>query len=148
MEQKIGNNNGRIIAIITMCFIFAMISFVTNMGAPFGNIWGFKYSWAAMMGNFMNFAAYLFMGIPAGKMIENKGYKKTALIALAVGTIGLMIQYLSSIFGDDIPVFTLSSGAVCLNLIIYLLGAFICGFCVCMLNTVVCLLYTSPSPRD
>ena len=137
MEQKIGNNNGRIIAIITMCFIFAMISFVTNMGAPFGNIWGFKYSWAAMMGNFMNFAAYLFMGIPAGKMIENKGYKKTALIALAVGTIGLMIQYLSSIFGDDIPVFTLSSGAVCLNLIIYLLGAFICGFCVCMLNTVV-----------
>ena len=137
MEQKSVNNNGRVIAIITMCFIFAMISFVTNMGAPFGNIWGFKYSWAAMMGNFMNFAAYLFMGIPAGKMIENKGYKKTALIALAVGTIGLMIQYLSSIFGDDIPVFTLSSGAVCLNLIIYLLGAFICGFCVCMLNTVV-----------
>ena len=137
MEQNNGNNNGRVIAIITMCFIFAMISFVTNMGAPFGNIWGFKYSWAAMMGNFMNFAAYLFMGIPAGKMIENKGYKKTALIALAVGTIGLMIQYLSSIFGDDIPVFTLSSGAVCLNLIIYLLGAFICGFCVCMLNTVV-----------
>ena len=93
MEQNNGNNNGRVIAIITMCFIFAMISFVTNMGAPFGNIWGFKYSWAAMMGNFMNFAAYLFMGIPAGKMIENKGYKKTALIALAVGTIGLMIQY-------------------------------------------------------
>ena len=137
MEQKSVNNNGRVIAIITMCFIFAMISFVTNMGAPFGNIWGFKYSWAAMMGNFMNFAAYLFMGIPAGKMIESKGYKKTALIALAVGTIGLMIQYLSSIFGDDIPVFNLSSGAVCLNLIIYLLGAFICGFCVCMLNTVV-----------
>ena len=137
MEQNNGNNNGRVIAIITMCFIFAMISFVTNMGAPFGNIWGFKYSWAAMMGNFMNFAAYLFMGIPAGKMIESKGYKKTALIALAVGTIGLMIQYLSSIFGDDIPVFNLSSGAVCLNLIIYLLGAFICGFCVCMLNTVV-----------
>ena len=134
MEQKSVNNNGRVIAIITMCFIFAMISFVTNMGAPFGNIWGFKYSWAAMMGNFMNFAAYLFMGIPAGKMIESKGYKKTALIALAVGTIGLMIQYLSSIFGDDIPVFNLSSGAVCLNLIIYLLGAFICGFCVCKIG--------------
>ena len=26
-------NNGKLIAIITMCFIFAMISFVTNMGA-------------------------------------------------------------------------------------------------------------------
>ena len=54
------------VAIITMCFIFAMISFVTNMGAPFGNIWGFTYPWAGMMGNMMNFAAYLFMGIPAG----------------------------------------------------------------------------------
>ena len=137
MEQKIGNSNSRIVAIITMCFIFAMISFVTNMGAPFGNIWGFKYTWASMMGNMMNFAAYLFMGIPAGKMLESKGYKKTALIALAVGTIGLLIQYMSSLFGDDIVVFTLESGAVCLNLIIYLLGAFGCGFCVCMLNTVV-----------
>ena len=96
MEQKIGNSNSRIVAIITMCFIFAMISFVTNMGAPFGNIWGFKYTWASMMGNMMNFAAYLFMGIPAGKMLESKGYKKTALIALAVGTIGLLIQYMSS----------------------------------------------------
>ena len=131
MEQKIGNKNSRIVAIITMCFIFAMISFVTNMGAPFGNIWG------SMMGNFMNFAAYLFMGIPAGKMLESKGYKKTALIALAFGIVGLLVQYLSSLFGDDIVVFTLKSGAVCLNLIIYLLGAFICGFCVCMLNTVV-----------
>jgi len=28
------NKNGKVIAIITMCFIFAMISFVTNMGAP------------------------------------------------------------------------------------------------------------------
>ncbi len=137
MEQKIGNKNSRLVAIITMCFIFAMISFVTNMGAPFGNIWGFKYTWASMMGNMMNFAAYLFMGIPAGKMLESKGYKKTALIALAVGAIGLLIQYLSSIFGDSTVVFTLSSGAVCLNLIIYLLGAFVCGFCVCMLNTVV-----------
>ena len=137
MEQKVGSSNVRIIAIITMCFIFAMISFVTNMGAPFGNIWGFKYSWASMMGNLMNFAAYLFMGIPAGKMIASKGYKKTALIALAVGCIGLLVQYLSSLFGDDIPVFEAGGGAVCLNLIIYLLGAFICGFCVCMLNTVV-----------
>ena len=62
-------NNGKLIAIITMCFIFAMISFVTNMGAPFGNIWGFEYPFAKAWGNLMNFAAYLFMGIPAGKML-------------------------------------------------------------------------------
>lgn len=133
-QQK---KNGNIVAIITMCFIFAMISFVTNMAAPFGNIWGNTYSWAGMMGNMMNFAAYLFMGIPAGKMLVKYGYKKTALIALAVGAVGLIVQYLSSLFGADIATFTYDGQVIALNLIIYLLGAFICGFCVCMLNTVV-----------
>ena len=89
-------NNGKLIAIITMCFIFAMISFVTNMGAPFGNIWGFEYPFAKAWGNLMNFAAYLFMGIPAGKMLIKYGYKKTALTALVVGIVGLVFQYLSS----------------------------------------------------
>ena len=131
------NNNGKLIAIITMCFIFAMISFVTNMGAPFGNIWGFEYPFAKAWGNLMNFAAYLFMGIPAGKMLIKYGYKKTALTALVVGIIGLALQYISSIAGDGTYVFTYDSIPVALNLIIYLLGAFICGFCVCMLNTVV-----------
>lgn len=115
-----------IVAIVTMCFIFAMISFVTNMAAPFGNIWGHQYSWAGMMGNMMNFAAYLFMGIPAGKMLVKVGYKKTTLIALAVGFIGICVQYVSS--------FESLAGAA---IYVYLLGAFICGFCVCMLNTVV-----------
>ena len=90
------NQNSNIVAIVTMCFIFAMISFVTNMGAPFGNIWGVKYEWAKMLGNMMNFAAYLFMGIPAGKMLTKIGYKKTALVALAVGVVGLLVQLLSS----------------------------------------------------
>ena len=130
-------NNSKLIAIITMCFIFAMISFVTNMGAPFGNIWGFTYPFAKAWGNLMNFAAYLFMGIPAGKMLIKYGYKKTALIALIVGIIGLAFQYISSIAGDGTYLFTYDGIPVALNLIIYLLGAFICGFCVCMLNTVV-----------
>jgi hypothetical protein len=47
-QQK---NNTQIVAIVTMCFIFAMISFVTNMGAPFGNIWGFTYPFAKAWGN-------------------------------------------------------------------------------------------------
>ena len=122
MTQKKTN----MVAIITMCFIFAMISFVTNMAAPFGNIWKGQYSWAGMMGNMMNFAAYLFMGIPAGKMLVKVGYKKTTLIALAVGFIGICIQWLSSraFLGNS-------------AIYVYLLGAFVCGFCVCMLNTVV-----------
>ena len=132
-EQK---KNGSLIAIITMFFIFAMISFVTNMAAPFGNIWGFKYEWAGMAGNLMNFTAYLFMGIPAGNMLIKFGYKKTALIALAVGAIGLSIQLLSSVVGDNVVVIG-GENPTTLNLFIYLLGALVCGFCVCMLNTVV-----------
>ena len=122
MTQKKTN----MVAIVTMCFIFAMISFVTNMAAPFGNIWGNQYEWSKMAGNLMNFAAYLFMGIPAGKMLIKIGYKKTTLIALAVGFIGIVIQWLSSraFLGDS-------------AIYVYLLGAFVCGFCVCMLNTVV-----------
>ncbi|MDE6696225.1 MAG: MFS transporter [Muribaculaceae bacterium] len=120
-----------------MFFIFAMISFVTNMAAPFGNIWGFRYEWAGMAGNLMNFTAYLFMGIPAGNMLIKYGYKKTALIALAVGAIGLTIQLLSSYVGNDVVVYGEGPSATTLNLFIYLLGALVCGFCVCMLNTVV-----------
>ena len=123
MSEKKQSN---LVAIITMCFIFAMISFVTNMAAPFGNIWKGEYSWAGMMGNMMNFAAYLFMGIPAGKMLLKVGYKNTTLIALATGFVGICIQYLSS--------FSFLGGSA---IYVYLLGAFICGFCVCMLNTVV-----------
>ncbi len=136
MEQN-QNKQGNLIAIITMMFLFAMISFVTNLAAPIGVIWGNNYSWAGMMGNMMNFLAYLFMGIPAGKMLIKYGYKKTAVIALAVGFIGIFTQYLSSIVGGDTTVFTAQGQPVLLNFIIYLLGAFICGFSVCMLNTVV-----------
>lgn len=115
-------NEKNIVAIITMFFIFAMISFVTNMAAPFGNIWGMTYNWAGMAGNLMNFTAYLVMGIPAGNMLIKYGYKKTALIALIVGAVGLGIQLLSGVVN---------------NIYVYLLGALVCGFCVCMLNTVV-----------
>lgn len=114
-------------AIITMMFLFAMIAFVTNMAAPFGTIWKQHYEWAGMMGNMMNFAAYLFMGIPAGMMITKYGYKKTALVALALGFIGIGIQYVSS---------TMDGNAIS-TYVVYLLGAFVCGFCVCILNTVV-----------
>ena len=120
--SQTNKNQTNLVAIITMFFIFAMISFVTNMAAPFGNIWGMSYNWAGMAGNLMNFTAYLIMGIPAGNMLIKYGYKKTALIALIIGAIGLGVQLLSGVVN---------------NIFVYLLGALICGFCVCMLNTVV-----------
>jgi FHS family L-fucose permease-like MFS transporter len=126
--------------IAIMFALFAMISFVTNLAAPFGTIWRNEYTGSnvlGMMGNMMNFLAYLFMGIPAGNMLVKIGYKKTALIAMAVGVIGLFTQFLSSKIGADTAVLTSGAFVIKLNFIIYLLGAFICGFCVCMLNTVV-----------
>ena len=130
-QQK---QNGNLVAIITMFFIFAMISFVTNLAAPFGTIWRNEYAGSntlGMMGNMMNFLAYLFMGIPAGNMLVKIGYKKTALIAMAVGFLGLFTQYLSSLFGANVEVFAFGEYVIKLNFVIYLLGAFICGFCVC-----------------
>jgi FHS family L-fucose permease-like MFS transporter len=128
---------GNVIAITTMIFLFAMISFVTNLAAPIGVIWknqpAFEGSnFLGMLGNMMNFLAYLFMGIPAGKLLTNIGYKKTALAAIAVGFLGVLIQFLSGIVGVGSELFGLPT-----NFYVYLLGAFIAGFSVCMLNTVV-----------
>ena len=130
MENQ--SKNGNIIAIITMMFLYAMISFVTNLAAPIGVIWKnvFADSGSAnmigMLGNAMNFLAYLFMGIPAGKLLTKIGYKKTALTGIATGFVGVLIQFLSGKFGADISGFA-----------VYLFGAFISGFAVCILNTVV-----------
>ena len=123
--------NGNIIAIITMVFLFGMISFVTNLAAPLGNIWKMQPQIAGsnalgMMGNMMNFLAYAIMGIPAGNLLSKIGYKKTILAAIAVGFLGVFVQFLSGVVAS-FPT----------NFVVYLLGAFICGFSVCMLNTVV-----------
>ena len=112
METTQSKSNGRLIAIIAMFFIFAMISFVTNLAAPIGTIWGNEFegnSVLGMMGNMMNFLAYLFMGIPAGNLLVKIGYKKTALWAMAVGVIGLFVQYLSGVIGTDTALFSMTS---------------------------------------
>lgn len=130
LEKQNVKQNGSIIAIITMMFLYAMISFVTNLAAPIGNIWKGLPEIAGsntlgMLGNFMNFFAYLFMGIPAGKLLTKIGYKKTAMLGIGIGFIGVLIQFLSSMPEGLIGFYT------------YLLGAFIAGFSVCLLNTVV-----------
>jgi FHS family L-fucose permease-like MFS transporter len=139
-QQQKGTNW---VAVITMMFIYGMISFVTNLAAPMGSVWKYQPGidgsnmWG-MMGNMMNFLAYLFMGIPAGKMLTKCGYKKTALIAIATGFVGVGIQFLSGKIGicSDCQSFALVGGKP-FSFYIYLLGAFVCGFSVCMLNMVV-----------
>ncbi|MBP9993573.1 MAG: MFS transporter [bacterium] len=111
-------------AIIVMIALFAMIAFVTNLCSPMAVIVKNQFgasNFLSQIGNYGNFIAYLVMGIPSGMLIKRYGYKKTSLIALAVGIVGILVQW--------------ASGSVGFGL--YLLGAFIAGFCMCMLNTVV-----------
>ncbi|MBM6992198.1 MAG: MFS transporter [Prevotella sp.] len=131
------NQKGRAIAIVAMIFLFGMIAFVTNLAAPIGVIWKNQpalqgSNTLGMLGNMMNFLAYLFMGIPSGKLLTKVGYKKTALMAIACGFLGVFIQYLSGqIFTDGLI------AGLPANFYVYLLGAFVTGISVCMLNTVV-----------
>ena len=121
-EQKRANYT---IPIIVMIFLFGMISFVTNLASPMGDILKFQFdvpNWMGTLGVFANFIAYAVMGYPAGNMLQKLGYKKTALIAIAIGFIGVGIQTLSGSMG--------SFG-------VYLLGAFVAGFSMCLLNVVV-----------
>ena len=120
--------NGKIIAIITMIFLFGMISFVTNLAAPMGIVLKNQFAVSnalGMLGNFGNFIAYAVMGIPSGILLQRVGYKKTALIAVAIGFIGVGIQFLS---GHSSPEMAFA---------VYLIGAFVAGFSMCLLNTVV-----------
>ena len=121
--NKKGNSN--VLAIAIMFFLFAMISFVTGLQNPMGIIAKAQFgatNFMSQLGNAANFIAYAFLGLPAGFLLKRRGYKFTALAAVTVGFIGVGISYLSGVFG---------------SFVIYLLGAFVSGFSMCMLNTVV-----------
>ena len=119
-------------AIIVMIALFAMIAFVTYLCTPMATIiknQGEISNVLAQIGNYGNFIAYLVMGIPAGMLIAKFGYKKTALIGLVVGATGILIQWLSGQFN--------AQENIGLVFGIYLIGAFIAGLCMCILNCVV-----------
>ena len=89
------------IPIIVMFLLFGMISFVTNLASPMGDILKNQFSipnWQGTLGVFANFIAYAIMGYPAGTLLQRHGYKKTALVAIAVGFVGVGIQTLSGVF--------------------------------------------------
>ncbi len=119
-------------AIIVMIALFGMIAFVTNLCTPMATIikaQGPISNVLAQIGNYGNFVAYLIMGIPAGMLISKFGYKKTALIGLAIGAAGIIIQWISGQMDAQENL-----GAV---FTVYLIGAFIAGLCMCILNCVV-----------
>ena len=117
-----------VLAIIVMILLFGMISFVTNLASPMGDVLKNQFSvanWMGTLGVFANFIAYACMGIPAGNLLQKRGYKFTALAAVAVGFTGVGVQTIAGLLAGDV-----AFG-------VYLLGAFIAGFSMCMLNIVV-----------
>lgn len=128
MNTKTNQSTNRIVPIIMMIALFGMISFVTNLAAPMGQVLKEQFgvsNFQGLLGNAANFIAYAVMGIPGGILLQRVGYKKTALIAIAVGFLGIFVQYLSG-HSPQSAAFG-----------VYLLGAFIAGFSMCLLNIVV-----------
>ena len=125
MTQK---KNSNVLAIIVMILLFGMISFVTNLASPMGDVLKNQFNvanWMGTLGVFANFIAYACMGIPAGNLLQKRGYKFTALAAVTVGFTGVGVQTIAGLL-DGNAAFG-----------VYLLGAFIAGFSMCMLNIVV-----------
>lgn len=120
--------NSNLLAIIVMILLFGMISFVTNLASPMGDVLKNQFdvaNWMGTLGVFANFIAYACMGIPAGNLLQRRGYKFTALAAVLVGFTGVGVQTIAGLLEGN-----LAFG-------VYLLGAFIAGFSMCMLNIVV-----------
>ena len=117
-----------------MMFLCGMIAFVTYLGQPLSNVWKSQEAiensnMLKMLGMSMVFVAYLFMGIPGGKLLGKVGYKKTALIGIAAGFVAMAVQMLSGKLPMD--------GGIALPYGVYLVGGFIGGISACLLNMVV-----------
>ena len=119
------NKNSNILPIVVMYLLFFMIAFVTNFAGSMGVIVKTQFGASnamAQLGTLANFIAYAVMGIPAGVILKRKGYKFTSLLAVSVGFVGVGVQWLSG-YAESFGV--------------YVLGAFIAGFSMCLLNIVV-----------
>ena len=128
MEQQ-KPQGGNVAAIVTMFALFFMIAFVTNFAGSMAVVAKNQFNasaTASQLGSAANFFAYLFMGIPGGLILKRKGYKFTALLAAAVGFAGLGIQLASGYVPASANPFY-----------VYIAGAFVAGFSMCLLNLVV-----------
>ena len=119
------NKKTNILPIVVMFLLFFMIAFVTNFAGSMGVIVKTQFGASnamAQLGTLANFIAYAVMGVPAGLILKRKGYKFTSLLAVSVGFVGVGVQWLSG-YAESFGV--------------YVLGAFIAGFSMCLLNIVV-----------
>lgn len=129
MNQSEKNHQSYVLPIAIMFALFFMIAFVTGCQNPLGVVienLSYGNPLFSQLGTLANFIAYAFMGYPAGILLQNKGFRVTALTAVSVGFTGVLITYLSGFIGDPTTAVT-----------VYLIGAFVSGFSMCLLNTVV-----------
>lgn len=121
--------NKNTLAIAVMFCLFFMIAFVTNFAGSMGVIvknqfLGDSDSAKALsqLGSLANFIVYACMGIPGGLILKRRGYKFTALLAVCIGLVGVAIQWISG---------------PAESFLIYVIGALVAGFSMCLLNIVV-----------
>ena len=116
---------GNVLAIAVMFALFFMIAFVTNFAGSMGVIVTNQFGASkalSQLGTLANFIAYACMGIPAGIILKRKGYKFTALLAVTIGLVGVAVQWIAG---------------PAESFLVYVIGAFIAGFSMCLLNIVV-----------
>lgn len=124
-QEKQSINKSYILPIAVMFMLYFMIAFVTNFAGSMGVIVKNQYGVSnalSQLGTLANFIAYACMGVPAGIILKRKGYKFTSLTAVIVGLVGVAIQWVSGPLG---------------SFAVYVCGAFVAGFSMCMLNVVV-----------
>ena len=124
-------------AMAAMFMLYGMSAIALNLAAPLGNVWMQQPGIAGsktlgMMGNMTSFCANIFIGIPTGMMLQRLGYKRTSLLAVALGFLGMAVQWSSGWLGAGSQI-----GGVAANFFVYLVGAFITGLFICMINAVV-----------
>lgn len=112
-------------AIVVMFALFFMIAFVTNLAGSMGVVVTNQFGASkalSQLGTLANFIAYACMGIPGGLILKRMGYKFTSRLAVLIGFVGVGIQFLSG-YAESFGV--------------YVAGAFVAGFSMCLLNIVV-----------
>ena len=110
------------LAVAAMFGLVFMVGFVTMFTGPMGAVVKAQFGASnalAMFGASANFLAYLFMGIPGGMVVKRRGYKFSALLAVAIGFAGVALQMLSGLVG---------------SFAVYVAGAFVAGLSMCLLN--------------
>lgn len=122
MATKVKQQQNFTPAIVVMFALFFMIAFVTNLAGSMGVVVTNQFGASkalSQLGTLANFIAYACMGIPGGIILKRKGYKFTSQLAVVIGLVGVGIQFLSG-YAESFAV--------------YVIGAFVAGFSMCLLN--------------